>query len=55
MFIFAEQNFIRRNLAKVVVHKYFEMSIFAIVILSAILMIFEDPLTDPEEDYIQII
>lgn len=55
LFIFKAENFIRRNLAKVVVHKHFEMFIFAIVIFSAILMIFEDPLTDPNQDYIYII
>lgn len=55
MFIFKAENCVRRNLAKVVVHKHFEMFIFAIVIFSAILMIFEDPLTDPNEGYLIII
>ena len=41
-------NRFRIALSKIVVHTVFEMMIFGIVILSAILMMIEDPLADPK-------
>lgn len=48
LFIFGQENPFRRILAKIVVHEFFEMFIFAIVILSAILMVYDAPLQDPD-------
>ena len=48
MFLFSETNPIRVFLSKIVVHTVFEMFIFGVVLFSAILMGFEDPLQDPE-------
>ena len=50
LFIFTQDNAFRRILSKIVVHEFFEMFIFAIVIVSAILMVYEDPLSDPNLD-----
>lgn len=47
LFIFGQDNPFRKVLSKIVVHEFFEMFIFAIVILSAILMVYDAPLQDP--------
>jgi hypothetical protein len=54
LFIFSPTNVIRHLLSKLVVHNLFEMFIFAIVIFSAILMVFDDPLADPELEIFMI-
>ena len=42
-------------LSKIVVHNIFEMFIFSIVLLSAILMGLEDPLQDPNWQFAPVI
>lgn len=41
-------------LSKVVVHDFFETLIFMTVIFSAIFMVFEDPLADPEWEFLKV-
>lgn len=48
--IFSRTNRFREILSKIVVHELFEMFIFAVVTVSSILMIYEDPLSDPESE-----
>jgi hypothetical protein len=55
LFIFAEDNPFRVSLSKLVVHNLFEMFIFVIVILSAILMMLDGPLSDPDNFMMPII
>jgi hypothetical protein len=54
LFIFSPTNVIRRLLSKLIVHNLFEMFIFAVVIFSAILMVFDDPLADAEQEIFKI-
>jgi len=46
--VFSPTNVLRKKLAKVVIHNYFELFIFFVVILSSAMMAFEDPLGDPD-------
>ena len=55
LFLFGPKNRFRNFLSKIVVHKTFEMLIFAVIILSAMLMGIEDPLKDPEWQFAKAI
>ena len=47
LFIFSSKNPLRVILSRIVVTNIFEMLIFSLVLISAILMVLEDPLEDP--------
>ena len=48
LYLFSNINSFRIFLSKIVVHKVFEMFIFSVVILSAVMMGLEEPLQNPE-------
>lgn len=47
LYLFGPENKFRSVLAKLVVHPMFESCIFGCVVLSAVLIVLEDPLGDP--------
>ena len=49
--LFGVDNRFRKFLSKMVANKIFEMSIFGTVVLSAIFMILEEPLSDPHSTF----
>ena len=54
LFIFSRNNRFRIILSKLVVHNIFEMFIFLVVLFSSIFMVFEDPLSDPDRQFLKV-
>ena len=55
MICISPKNKVRIFLAKLVTNSYFEMFIFGIVIISSILMLFDNPLEDPNQFFFQVL
>ena len=54
LYILGPKNIFRVVLSKIVVHDIFELFIFLTVLFSSIFMVFENPLSDPERDFLKI-